>query len=86
LKALAEVVEMPTSPEIESLFEGLVVPMPTLPVEEMKIEEVACDNPASLPTKKYPFVRAFPRREESPPILVRKVEDATDAIVFTPVA
>ncbi|MCX6788064.1 MAG: hypothetical protein NT108_02800 [Candidatus Kaiserbacteria bacterium] len=34
---------------------GFVVPMPTLPVEEMKIVEVAWDMPASLPTRKLPL-------------------------------
>src|SRR3989344_2344595 len=36
----------------ESLAKGVVVPMPTLPVEEMKMVEVACAVPASSPTMK----------------------------------
>ena len=40
----------------ERLLEGEVVTMPTLPVEEMKMVEVACAVPESLPTTKYPFV------------------------------
>ena len=37
--------------------------MPTLPVEEINIVEVACESPASLPTRKFPFARASPVSE-----------------------
>ena len=33
--------------------------MPTLPVEEMKIVEVACATPASSPTRKLPLVSSI---------------------------
>lgn len=36
---------------------GEVVPMPKKPLELMKIVEVACATPASLPTRKLPLVR-----------------------------
>jgi hypothetical protein len=48
---------------------GLVVPMPMLPVELMKTEDVACATPASSPTMKFPFASALlmgvkPKMEE----------------------
>jgi len=43
-------------PSTESFVPGDVVPMPTLPVEPMKIVDVAWAAPLSLPTTKYPFV------------------------------
>src|SRR4030042_2285733 len=36
---------------------GVVVPIPTFPVEEINIDEVAWAAPASLPTMKYPLAR-----------------------------
>ena len=36
---------------------GEVVPMPTLPVDEINIEDVACATPESLPTRKFPLER-----------------------------
>ena len=55
--------------EMERSEYGEVVPRPSMPVEEMKMEEVACATPASLPTRKFPLASAFeigvkPKREE----------------------
>ena len=54
-----------------SLSHGAVVPMPTFPVLEMKIVDVACAVPASSPTMKFPLAReseeaSTPERESVP--------------------
>ena len=58
-------------PSTSSLYEGDVVPIPTLPILDMKIVEVACAVPASSPTIKLPFVKdkddgATPESESVP--------------------
>jgi hypothetical protein len=55
--------------EIERREYGEVVPMPIIPVDDTKIDEVACATPASSPTRKLPLASWFvcgvkPKSEE----------------------
>src|SRR3989344_710949 len=65
-----------------NLAAGLAVPMPTLPVDEMKIVEVACAIPASLPTRKLPLVRFMPAGR-SPVAFVRVSADGVPSAGVT---
>src|SRR3990167_5826165 len=56
--------------------------MPTLPVDEINIVEVACAIPASSPTKKLPLVRFIPAGR-SPVALVRTIAEGVPSAGVT---